>query len=158
MKNEELINRMRMCVNGNCEGCTYEYEGLTNTEECKEDLISDAADAIEELQKALDAVNDAHNEGYDVCYWAGRRDYEPKWIPVTERVPELGQEVLVYAIGKDDGFIGDSVIALSERFIFRLFPSSDGVEEWRSPWQYFDSNYEITHWMPLPEPPKGEVE
>jgi len=57
--------------------------------------LSAAADAIEELQKALDAVNDAHNEGYDVGYWAGRRDYEPKWISVEERLPEcdLGAEV-----------------------------------------------------------------
>ena len=83
---------------------------------------------------------------------------ERRWIPCSERLPELDQEVLVYAIGKDDGFIGDAVTTISERFIFRLFPSSDGVEEWRSPWEYFDSNYEITHWMPLPEPPKGEEE
>lgn len=29
------IKRMRMCANENCKGCTYQYEGLTNTEECK---------------------------------------------------------------------------------------------------------------------------
>ena len=76
-----------------------------------------------------------------------------EWIPVTERLPELDQEVLVYAVGKIDGFIGDSVYALTERVLFKFFPSSEGTEEWRSPWQYFMEDYEITHWMPLPEPP-----
>lgn len=82
---------------------------------------------------------------------------ESHWIPCSDRLPELDQEVLVYAIGKVDGF-GDSVIAMSKRHIFRLFSSSEGVEGWTSPWPYFVSNYEITHWMPLPDPPKGERE
>ena len=45
------IKRMRMCVNENCEGCTYQYEGLTNTEECKEDLLYDAAEQLEDADK-----------------------------------------------------------------------------------------------------------
>jgi len=80
----------------------------------------------------------------------------PRWIPVTERLPEVGEDVLVYAVGKSDDF--SSVIAIADRIIFRLFPSSEGVETWSSPWQYFMTNYEITHWMPLPEPPKEEKE
>lgn len=78
----------------------------------------------------------------------------PKWIPVTERLPEVGEDVLIYAVEKSDDFPG--VIAISDRMIFRLFPSSEGVETWRSPWQYFMTDYEITHWMPLPDPPKEE--
>ena len=73
------------------------------------------------------------------------------WISVKDRLPELGQQVLVYAVGKIDGFIGEHVYALCNRYIFRLFPSSPGIEEWSSPWQYFHTDYEITHWMPLPE-------
>lgn len=45
------VKRMRMCVNGNCKGCTYQYEGLTNTEECKEDLLYDAAKQLEDADK-----------------------------------------------------------------------------------------------------------
>ena len=45
------IKRMRMCANGNCKGCTYAYEGWTNTEECKEDLLYDAAEQLEDADK-----------------------------------------------------------------------------------------------------------
>ena len=78
----------------------------------------------------------------------------PRWIPVTKRLPEVGKDVLIYAIGKSDDL--SSVIAITNRMIFRLFPTSEGTEMWKSPWQYFTDNYEITHWMPLPEPPKEE--
>lgn len=85
-------------------------------------------------------------------------DVEPKqrWISVTDRLPEVGEDVLIYAVDKSDDFPG--VIAITDRMIFRLFPSSEGVETWRSPWQCFMTDYEITHWMPLPEPPKEDKE
>lgn len=75
-----------------------------------------------------------------------------RWIPVTERLPKVGQEVLVFAVGKSNDF--SSTIAITHRMIFRLFPSSEGVETWGSPWQFFMTNYDITHRMPLPKPPK----
>ena len=74
------------------------------------DTFVEAADAIEELNREnkeimfranqLEAMNDSlikddEEQAKDVGYWAGRRDYEPKWIPVTERLPECewGTEV-----------------------------------------------------------------
>lgn len=87
MPYDKLVKALRHCVLQNpCDGCPF-YAGMDRpTEQCAS-MNWLAADAIEELSKALDAVNDAHNEGYDVGYWAGRRDYEPKWIPVTEELP-----------------------------------------------------------------------
>lgn len=29
------------------------------------------------------------------------------------------------------------------------------IEGWVQPWQYFSTRFQITHWMPLPQPPKG---
>ena len=79
-----------------------------------------------------------------------------EWISVKERLPELEQEVLVYAVGKESGFEDDAHIAISMRYVFHIFTWDKGVEEWQAPWDYFNRNYEVTHWMPLPEPPKEE--
>ena len=77
--------------------------------------------------------------------------YNTKWISVNERLPEFHEEVLVYAIGKEDAFT--PVMAISEIYIFKLLPFSNGTIEWRDPWDYFNKNYKVTHWMPLPKAP-----
>ena len=81
-------------------------------------------------------------------------EHDSGWISINDRLPELNQDVLVYAVGKIDGFIGDHVVEKCKRFIQRILPSSPGEEIWSSPYQYFHTDYEITHWMPLPEPPE----
>lgn len=55
-----------------------------------------------------------------------------RWIPVTERLPEDEAEVLVC---HKNGFVTDNA-----RF---------GTH-----WWFADDQNPITHWMPLPEPPK----
>ena len=71
---------------------------------------------------------------YDDGYAQGKQD-AVKWIPVTERLPYAYKKVLTYERirGVQVNFCGD-----------------DG--DW---W----IGSKITHWMPLPEPPKaGETE
>ena len=75
---------------------------------------------------AVQAVSDA----CVLAVAALREKEERRWIPVTERLPDIGIEVLVYS--EDDGICvdycdGDSFVC-----------------------------YYVTHWMPLPKPPKGE--
>ena len=55
-----------------------------------------------------------------------------KWIPVTERLPEQGQEVIVYSGG-----------VLKPHVYAYLFWNKN-----------YDSWARVTHWMPLPEAPK----
>lgn len=55
---------------------------------------------------------------------------ERRWIPVTERLPDVGIEVLIYS--EDDGVCVD-------------YYGGDSF-----------GYYEVTHWMPLPEPPKED--
>lgn len=62
-------------------------------------------------------------------------DEKQRWIPVAERLPEYGQEIIAYS-----GNV--------------LKPTVYGVHYWN---KEFDNWARITHWMPLPEPPK-EVE
>ena len=61
-----------------------------------------------------------------------------KWIPVSERLPKDGQRVIVY---DNSAFFG---VAWREN-----------NEWWADEFIYDDGD--VTHWMPLPEPPK-EVE
>lgn len=64
----------------------------------------------------------------------------PQWIPVTERLPEHGEIVL--AFGKRHATSG----------MFR------GTSPTKPNWWHWKGNMykEVSHWMPLPEPPKGE--
>ena len=79
----------------------------------------------------------------------------PRWIPVEERMPALDTEVLVFAVGLPEfGFEGKTATAIAHRFIYRFWSGGKGYEQWSTPWEYFHKDYKITHWMPLPEPPK----
>lgn len=65
---------------------------------------------------------------------------EQRWIPVTERLPEYGEIVL--AFGKRHATSGQ----------FR--GTSPTKPHW---WHWKGNTYkEVSHWMPLPEAPKGE--
>ena len=125
---------------------------MTN-EEAIDALKSIGVDEALEDGRALLLVNNVDScvDAIRLAISALERD---RWISVEERLPERNKEVLVYAIGDADGFWGKHVIAIAERFLFKFFPSDEGKEKWSSPWQYFHTDYKITHWMPLPEPPK----
>lgn len=58
----------------------------------------------------------------------------PSWIPVTERLPVQGQEVIVYTGGV-------------------LKPCVMGYLFWNPE---YDTWARVTHWMPLPEPPESK--
>lgn len=69
------------------------------------------------------------------------------WISVKERLPEEGIEVLIF--GK---VLNDISKVLGVRARFR------GDQEWKYTWESEDIHVykqdDVTHWMPLPEPPK----
>ena len=79
-----------------------------------------------------------------------------EWISVKDHLPEHDMPVLVFAKGKCEGFIGSTVIAITHIGNQKFWHDSPDHWEWVSPWQYFMTDYEITHWMSLPEPPSGE--
>lgn len=61
-----------------------------------------------------------------------------RWIPVTERLPEEQKNVIAYT---DVGSFAETAHWTGYR--------------WEKTWD-FEVLYGVTHWMPLPEPPKGE--
>ena len=75
-----------------------------------------------------------------------------EWISVKDRLPEHNQRVLIFAEGKEDF---STIIQISQISNVGLFPSTPKWD-WIAPFQYFFTNYEITHWMPLPSPPERE--
>ena len=123
---EELVKRLRNCTSDtveDCAGCPYQggYKGTY----CMNGLITDAADAIEALEEKAMALS-------ETLY-----AYEHPWIPVTERLPQDGQDVLAY---------------LANEYETRIIPANYDHGVW------YDCIFnrqadQITHWMPPPEPP-----
>ena len=117
--------------------------------------MREAADAIEELSRVADAIPhvceccigcEVESGGCDRAFvLSPKRAMEylskPRWIPVTERLPEDGSDVLAYL---------DSRITAANYYketwqdcvMGRLYLTEEGL---------------VTHWMPLPEPPKEEA-
>ena len=102
---------------------------------------------------ALDYINHLENHYADANKMVTPAQPAPKWISVDDRLPERNTRVLVYAQGKEDGFRGEYVIAITS-YTDNLFGYN--ISGWVEPWQYFFASYEITHWMAIPKPPKEE--
>lgn len=81
----------------------------------------------------MDIGNDLQRAYWD-GYEDGQKEASPKWISVEERLPDLYGTYLVYTYDNHIklGYFCELVIGLP--------PSFD--------------DYAVTHWMPLPEPPK----
>ena len=65
----------------------------------------------------------------------------PEWIPVDDRLPELGERVIC-----TDGCAVFEQYRVEPSYVYGIWDRS-GL---KSPMQ------KVTHWMPLPQPPKGE--
>lgn len=98
-------------------------------------LYNEAADAIEELSKRMDESIPKSDAEIIIEELS-----KPRWIPVTERLPEARDHVLVYA-----GFFQP----------FNEVSYIDAEGKWR--FAYDDTEVPIvTHWMPLPQQPEEE--
>lgn len=76
----------------------------------------------------------------------------PKWISVKERMPPENENVLVYAVSKYGELSGPS------RCVITKWKELAGRKRWYDPWLGFCIDYDITHWMPLPDAPEEEGE
>ena len=83
-------------------------------------------------------------------------EQQPQWISVKDRLPEPGMSVIIYGTPNEDPEHTDGKIAITHMSEWNYLNSQIKTEPyWIMPWQYFSFDYTITHWMPLPEPPKG---
>lgn len=131
---EELVKRLRY---------------LSGTDNLAE--FDEAADAIETLIgkvkyliKRCDMADKNCSEAVHLgAMWKeAALERMPRWIPVTETMPPLGDRILITdGMGVWEGFLSSS-----SGFMRNAAFSIKDVY-----------NTEITHWMPLPEPPKEET-
>jgi hypothetical protein len=123
---EDLIKALRCCAEP--ERCSFDgcpkLTADTYAGDCSLSVNNEAADAIEALSAELDRLKEAN-----------------RWIPVTEKLPDEQQDVLIWF----DRCGGDKDIGWYSTKRKAWF-----VRSWLL-------NYNVTHWMPLPEPPKETV-
>ena len=98
----------------------------------------------------------------NMAYWGEKPIYEfadcllangvtmPQWISVDDRLPdETGRYLAVKKRIAPDDFGGNRTdIVIIRFFVDDGFRMPIHIPDW--------INEEVTHWMPLPEPPKGE--
>ena len=99
--------------------------------------------------KPYEATEAAYKNGYTKGFEDGKKAVanqvassskqlaSSKWIPVTERLPEMYKNVLVI---RTDGKI--------------RFDAIGSLGVWYE--EVWHTGNPVTHWMPLPQPPKGE--
>ena len=126
---EDLTNLLRRCGKQKCKNCEYEH-----VLGCVTKMNEKAADAIEELQKQRDEWE---------SHAALAESFARGWIPVTERLPETP---------------GEYMVAYHPCYWDRVHDEIKvGLDSFRGKTSWAKKKYKrVTHWMPLPEPPKEE--
>ena len=124
---EELVKALRTCSER--DSCFWLTDACPylDSDLC-DDKSGKAADAIEDLSKTLD--NEVEINTALECNM-------PVWIPVTERLPEKIGLYLTYDMNVWERPFEKQAMAYwdGEHFLVSKFSA-------------------VTHWMPLPEPPK----
>lgn len=134
MKKPDEIKKGLRCLSHDrthtlpCSDCEYHGQGLPP---CRSAVHEDALALIQQLEDDIDMMCDKLTEMHESL---------PRWISVDERLPEDGKNVLVHVTNPAVWWNVDV--------------------DWRTEGGWAvnaDSDWHIvTHWMPLPEPPKEE--
>lgn len=103
------------------------------------------------IDRAIEILDPEHREHYEsidpvmeACRMGMEALERTRWIPCSERMPEDFQDVLIWDNRDETSFTGH--YAECDGW------TVDGYDVDRSP-------FDITHWMPLPEPPEeGDAE
>lgn len=132
---EEIKNGLECCINdtyGCYEKCPY-FNSLSNGVDCAVKMHADALAYITQLEARV-----------------------PKWISVEERLPEPNTDVLLIA----NGWKARSVYIGRLRRVEPTKSWLTGITSKGSDWTIWGFSYIVepivTHWLPLPEPPKEE--
>lgn len=79
----------------------------------------------------------------------------PRWIPVSEKLPDGVEEVMVYWVPQDceenAGWPTDANGGVTSMAFYQREP--DGLRFWNTNCDGVEDPLNPTHWMPLPAPP-----
>lgn len=101
------------------------------------------------------ALNKPIVDDKSITEWAAIGMKSPNWVSVKDRLPPMEKRVLVFCKSKSEHT--QNVITITEMTDVNQFNYKCKTEPyWRKPWDFFYANFDITHWMPLPEPPKED--
>ena len=131
MKDQELVSALRYLCPGNFTCARCEYEPVCHGDGCA--IIQKAADRIANQSTHIAALQKEIEK---------LRGQLPRWIPVTERLPEDRGDVLVVAYWHERWGVYMGWCA-PERAAWSVHI---GIGD--------RSDIAVTHWMPLPEPPE----
>ena len=156
---DELMKRLRVCPNYTeaCVSCPHEHELG-----CRTKTMHEAADAIEELSKDLDSMNEANIALYGAL---------PKWIkiesrPMTEEERKEWSEHIGYDIEYENAIIytsklpddGEEVLVCN-KYGHIWLDTFDNDPDYGVGFETNGDMDGIVAWMPKPkpyEPPKEE--
>lgn len=133
MRDTKLVNALREHAEW------WEYGDMMDPPAGLEKDLAAAADLLENQNAHIAALQQEIEK---------LRGQVPRWIPVEERLPEYGVRVLATDMYEEDDCTG---IWTREEYP----DDPDGccwIDE-RGWWHAID---DVTHWMPLPEPPEVE--
>ena len=146
---DEIKKALRICSGkllDYCDACNY--CNWSSDCACNSRMCADALDYIQQLENHIGELTEKV---------AQLEAAQPKWISVEERLPEPNTTVLLIAHGWEPQlvYIGKLEKVESEKSWLT------GLVSKASEWTVYGFSYLkepiVTHWMPLPEPPKEDA-
>ena len=140
---------VNLAINGIIKHTCHGYgDAWCNTDKWNTRPIEDELRA--ELEKRTAGLHDANAVCMEMKHELDRLNAERRWIPVSERLPEYGEPSLTIYHTKN---------ATSQITIRCLVEDRD--DKLRVIWYDIENGLwvngnNITHWMPLPEPPNAD--
>ena len=112
---------------------------------------------LEEIDREIEERRkDPEMRDVDISYGLNRakeiirKQMYDGWIPIQDKLPEDDVDVLITYADIDDENYTD--ICITTYGYAYLGGNKLDFKEWRSPFEYFRSNYKVIAWQPLPEP------
>ena len=125
---DEIKKWLECCTHGTCNSCPYFGD------ECDSDReVIDTLEYIQQLERKIGELTEKV---------AQLEAAQPKWISVEERIPDVGEKVMVCGV-KNGMQVG----------AFRGLSHPGGNRKW---WWKNNTILEVTHWMQLPSKPEPQ--